>query len=149
MYNPNQNVGIHVIDRLSISDYLKRHMDWSEHSFGPWKNYKYDSAMMKVDESDITYKAGVPYVKYRGPIGVVDHIRRELVEIEKDGYFTPTEWIDVVILAIDGYIRSGGDPSEFLMQLFAKQRKNFNREWPDWKTADRTKAIEHVRGIQD
>lgn len=154
MYEPTQD-DVEVFDKLTMGAYLKRHMDWSRHSFGPWEDYKWEKGMRgKPDYDDWrTTVSGnsfkVPMVKYKGPVGTVDHIRRELVEIEQDGYFTPTEWIDVVILGIDGYIRSGGKPEEFLIQLFGKQRKNFNRVWPDWKTADRSKAIEHKRGIHD
>jgi hypothetical protein len=31
------------------------------------------------------------------------------------------------------------------MALKAKQTKNENREWPDWRTAAPGKAIEHIR----
>jgi hypothetical protein len=32
-----------------------------------------------------------------------------------------------------------------LPMLFAKQDKNAARDWPDWRTMDPNKAIEHVR----
>lgn len=76
--------------------------------------------------------------------GVVDHIRKELIEIEAD----PTdvkEWIDVVILAFDGAWRAGFEPSEIVEAIVAKQTRNENRRWPDWRTADPDKAIEHDR----
>ncbi len=76
--------------------------------------------------------------------GVVDHIRKELIEIEAD----PTdvkEWIDVVILAFDGAWRAGFEPSEIVEAIVAKQTKNEKRRWPDWRTADPDKAIEHDR----
>lgn len=76
--------------------------------------------------------------------GVLDHIRKELVEIEKK----PTdimEWIDVVILAFDGAWRAGWDPETIVHALERKQERNENRKWPDWRTADPNKAIEHVR----
>lgn len=75
--------------------------------------------------------------------GVVDHIRKELREIEAD----PTdisEWIDVVILALDGAWRAGYSPSDIIAALVAKQAKNEARTWPDWRTAPMDKAIEHV-----
>lgn len=77
--------------------------------------------------------------------GVVDHIRKELLEIEK----TPgdlEEWIDVVILALDGAWRSGATPEQIVAAIVAKQTKNEKRNWPDWRTADPDKAIEHVKG---
>ncbi len=76
--------------------------------------------------------------------GVLDHIRKELCEIEAD----PTdveEWIDVVLLAFDGAWRSGHSPEQIATCLAAKQVKNEARNWPDWRTADPTKGIEHVR----
>jgi hypothetical protein len=76
--------------------------------------------------------------------GVVDHIRKELLEIEADPADL-REWIDVVILALDGAWRSGANPQEIVAALVAKQEKNEGREWPDWRTADPTKAIEHVK----
>jgi hypothetical protein len=76
--------------------------------------------------------------------GVIDHIRMELREIEAE----PTklsEWIDVAILAFDGAWRAGHTPAGIVAALVAKQAKNEARAWPDWRTADPDKAIEHVR----
>lgn len=76
--------------------------------------------------------------------GVVDHIRKELNEIlEKPTDLS--EWIDVVILALDGAWRHGGTPELILATLVAKQTKNEARQWPDWRTAAPGKAIEHVK----
>jgi hypothetical protein len=75
---------------------------------------------------------------------VVDHIRKELLEIEAD----PTdlkEWIDVIILAFDGALRAGYEPAEIAAAWLLKQNENEKRDWPDWRTADPDKAIEHVR----
>lgn len=76
--------------------------------------------------------------------GVVDHIRKELLEIEANPADL-TEWIDVVILALDGAWRAGGTPAEIVHTMVAKQTKNEGRQWPDWRTAPLDKAIEHVR----
>jgi len=76
--------------------------------------------------------------------GVIDHIRKELREIE----INPgdlEEWIDVVLLALDGAWRAGYTPEQIAAALAAKQVKNENRQWPDWRTADPAKAIEHTR----
>jgi hypothetical protein len=81
----------------------------------------------------------------RGTEGVIDHIRKELKEIEA----APTdleEWIDVIILAIDGAWRSGHTPEQVARKLEEKMAKNRTREWPDWREADPKKAIEHLRG---
>lgn len=77
--------------------------------------------------------------------GVCDHIRKELIEIETTDY--ENEWIDVIILAFDGALRSGLEPQEIVDLWVAKQKKNESREWPDWRTADPEKAIEHVKNI--
>lgn len=76
--------------------------------------------------------------------GVVDHIRKELAEIEADPADI-MEWVDVIILAFDGAWRAGWDPQAIVNAIVAKQTKNEARQWPDWRTADPDKAIEHVR----
>lgn len=87
--------------------------------------------------------------------GVVDHIRKELLEVLAedlpDG--AAKEWVDVVILALDGLTRclraDGMDPDAVArttcMMIRHKQARNEGRDWPDWRTADPTRAIEHVR----
>jgi hypothetical protein len=80
--------------------------------------------------------------------GVVAHIRSELDEIEKDPTDL-TEWIDVAILAFDGAWRTGATPDEIWDAYVAKLEKNMAREWPDWRTMDEDKPIEHVKGIND
>jgi len=80
--------------------------------------------------------------------GVIDHIRKELVEIEAKPRDI-TEWVDVILLALDGAWRSGADPDEIAFEIAAKQLKNEKRIWPDWRTASPDKAIEHVRSRND
>jgi hypothetical protein len=80
--------------------------------------------------------------------GVCDHIRKELKEVQDDaaaGVPTLPEWVDVIILAFDGAYRSGASPREIIDAIVAKQTKNEGRKWPDWRTADPNKAIEHDR----
>lgn len=75
--------------------------------------------------------------------GVVDHIRRELVEIEED----PSdvfEWVNVLILAFDGALRQGHEPQDILDTLLVKQSMNELRDWPDWREFSEDEAIEHV-----
>lgn len=76
--------------------------------------------------------------------GVIDHIRKELVEIEADPRDLE-EWIDVVTLAFDGAWRAGYTLEEIVLAYQAKQKKNENRKWPDWRTAEPGKAIEHIK----
>ena len=87
--------------------------------------------------------------------GVVDHIRKELVEVETATNHVERikEWTDVVILALDGLTRElslscqATDPTAeaAVRHIVTKQNRNELREWPDWRTADPSKAIEHVK----
>lgn len=76
--------------------------------------------------------------------GVLDHIRKELAEVEAAPEDV-TEWVDLVILALDGAWRAGHQPQAIVDALVAKQERNEGRTWPDWRTADPSKAIEHDR----
>jgi hypothetical protein len=76
--------------------------------------------------------------------GVCDHIRKELVEVEQSGGLL-AEWVDVIILGLDGAWRSGATPEQIVAAIEAKQTKNEGRRWPDWRTAPAGRAIEHDR----
>lgn len=76
--------------------------------------------------------------------GVTDHIAKELIEVRESGGDL-REWIDVVILGLDGCWRSGATPEEIVAAIVAKQTKNEGRNWPDWRTVAPDTAIEHVR----
>lgn len=98
-----------------LAEYLLRQQDWSRRTFGEEK------------------RTG----------GICKHIRKELDEIVED----PSdyrEWIDVVILGLDGFWRHGGSIEEVQKLLQEKQDKNFAREWP--KPASEDEAVEHVGG---
>jgi hypothetical protein len=90
--------------------------------------------------------------------GISDHIRKELQEIQNEGSADDRarEWVDVVILGFDGLLRAlkASEGPEYTNEWIAndaarmiaeKQDVNERRSWPDWRTADYTKAIEHVR----
>ena len=77
--------------------------------------------------------------------GVLDHIRKELVEVEESGGAL-AEWVDVILLALDGAWRAGNQPEQIAEAIAAKQSKNEGRAWPDWRTVEPGKAIEHIRG---
>ena len=100
--------------------YLDRQQAWSAETFGP--------------------------AEVRGHRGVLDHIRKELVEIEAEPGDV-TEWADLIILAFNGAWRSGHSPADTIAAIKAKQERNEGRQWPDWRTADPDKAIEHVRAL--
>jgi len=100
-----------------LIEHIKQQRDWSSKTFGPHNRWQ----------------------------GVVDHIRKELTEVEKD----PSdimEWIDIVILAIDGAWRQGYSPEEISGALSDKMMLNQHRNWPDWRSMPANKAIEHARG---
>ena len=75
---------------------------------------------------------------------VIDHLRKEINEVEA-APLDLTEWVDVVLLALDGAWRAGYSPIQIAAAIEAKQARNEMRQWPDWRTADADKAIEHVK----
>lgn len=104
------------MENFDLVEHLARQQDFSLCTFGPGMRTK----------------------------GVIDHIQKELREIAND----PTdlmEWIDVIMLGLDGAWRAGHMPQEIAQALHDKLERNKARDWPDWRTADPDKAIEHVR----
>lgn len=99
----------------SLIPYLERQADWSHKTFGGGLRTK----------------------------GITDHIRKELKEIEDSQGADLEEWIDVMILAMDGYWRHGGHKLDLMRRLQEKQDKNLNRQWPVPISED--VAVEHVR----
>ncbi len=97
-----------------IQYYLQDQQTWSRDTFGPG----------------------------RRTLGITAHIRKELAEIEADPDDV-REWIDVIILALDGYWRHGGTPEDLAEMLEAKQRVNFERAWPAIKPEDQ--PVEHLK----
>lgn len=105
---------------FDLVKHLYVQMNWSRRTFGPGA---------RVD-------------------GVCDHIRKELLEVQADaaaGSDTLREWIDVILLALDGAWRCGAGPRTICEAIADKLNTNQARTWPDWRTADPTKAIEHDR----
>ena len=101
---------------LDLVAHLRRQRAWSDQTFGPGER----------------------------TAGVIDHIRKELLEVEAAPTDT-SEWIDVAILALDGAMRAGATPEQVAAALLAKQARNEARTWPDWRTMPKDQAIEHVR----
>lgn len=107
---------MHLPMQFDLAAHLRRQAAFSERTFGPGKRVE----------------------------GVCDHIRKELVEVEQSGG-SLAEWVDVIILGLDGAWRSGATPEQIVTAIEEKQSKNECRRWPDWRTADASKAIEHDR----
>lgn len=76
--------------------------------------------------------------------GICDHILRELIEVLDSGGAL-AEWVDVINLGLDGAWRSGATPEQICEAIAAKQLRNEGRSWPDWRSAEPGKAIEHIR----
>ena len=99
----------------TIEDYMALQWQWSRQTFG--NEYRLEQ--------------------------LITHIRKELDEVERspDDRF---EWIDIALLALDGYNRCGGGTTWSLMNdLLSKQSKNFSRKWV--KPEDPKAPIEHDR----
>jgi hypothetical protein len=79
---------------------------------------------------------------------VLDHIEKELKEI-RDVPYDVTEWIDLVLLAFDGALRTGASPRDVANALKDKLTINERRDWPDWRVKDPNKAITHLRTTTD
>ena len=101
---------------MSLVELVSRQREWSYYTFGPG-----------------------PRVE-----SLIDHIKKELVEIEENPKDV-IEWIDVVLIALDGAWRSGHSPREVVDALIAKQEVNRKRDYPDWRISDNSKAVEHIR----
>lgn len=94
-------------------DYINRHIQWSVSTFG----------------------------KGRRTEGLCKHITKELEEIRQ----SPDdlmEWIDVIILALDGAWRTGHNTLEIINALIQKQAINFDRKWT---RANEDEPTEHER----
>lgn len=122
-------------DRVMYSD-LKRHV---------FHDSSFDLVAFIREQAAFSSKTFGPG---RGTVprtaAVIDHIRKELVEIEQNPHDLE-EWIDVILLALDGAWRHGGTPKSICATLAAKLEKNQNRKWPDWRTAPMDKAICHEK----
>ena len=78
--------------------------------------------------------------------GLTRHIEKELDEIRANPDDL-SEWVDVMMLALDGYLRHGGTPEGVLRDMNTKQEKNFQRQW--LATGDDSDPVEHDRSPDD
>lgn len=74
--------------------------------------------------------------------GICQHIRKELAEIENKP-FDLYEWIDIIILGMDGAWRAGFTAREVAIALLNKQDINVERSWPPPVSEDL--PIEHIK----
>ena len=96
-----------------LRPYLQRHIEWSRDTFGEGKQAE----------------------------KICNHIAKELDEIRQkpDDLM---EWIDVIILALDGAWRAGYSPIQIINALIEKQVVNFERKW---NVGSGDEPNEHVR----
>lgn len=76
--------------------------------------------------------------------GTLDHMQKEIIEVLADPYDCE-EWVDVALLALQGAARHGHTAEAIAGTLMHKVAKIEARTYPDWRTADPDKAIEHIR----
>jgi hypothetical protein len=101
---------------FDFAAHLQRQREFSERTFGP------------------------------GPrtFSLCNHIREELAEIQAEP-LNLEEWIDALILTLDGAWRTGATPEQIIAQLVAKQTTNEGRRWPDWREVGQDAAIAHIK----
>jgi hypothetical protein len=103
-----------ILSRHGMLVYLLLQKEWSEKTFGTGRRTE----------------------------GICKHIEKELQEIRKnpaDVY----EWVDVVILALDGAWRAGHTPLSIIAAMHTKAAVNRAREWPAPVSED--EPVEHVK----
>lgn len=110
-----------------------------------WTMDFYEILWRQIDFSFRTFGPGTRHQ------ALLDHIQKELKEVDEahawDSEAELNEWIDVVILALDAAWRLGFPPYKIIQALQAKQRKNEERVWPDWRTSKPDEAIQHVKDM--
>ena len=80
--------------------------------------------------------------------GICKHIEKELAEVRKDPT-DPEEWVDIILLALNGIQRLDIGGEKILDWFFMKVDKNVARKWPDWRTMDENVPIEHKKDEED
>ena|SRR3990172_3923127 len=95
---------------MDLTSYIRDQIQWSKKAFGEGRRRE----------------------------GLLRHIESEIKEVREssDDYFELTEWIDIIILALDGAWRIGFTPEQITHQLESKQILNRMRSWPMPKSDD-------------
>lgn len=104
---------------ITMAQCITRQRDWALKTFGPG------------DHSE----------------GLLKHIKKEVIEIMEDTSETE-EWVDIIILAIEGAWRTGASPKEVVQWFDMKMSKNERRQWPDIGELSTGVPIEHLKGCE-
>lgn len=99
-----------------VADIVARGKEWSAATFGPGARTE----------------------------GTLKHIAMELEEIRARP-LDVMEWIDVILLALDGAWRAGHSPEKIAQALHDKQSINMARKWPPQWLPDL--PVEHIREV--
>lgn len=105
---------------FDFEDFLKRKWEFSIKTFGP--EYPIES--------------------------VLAHLEKEVIEV-KEKPKDLLEWVDIINLAVDGAMRAGHTPTDLIKALEKKFDLMQKRTWPDWRTVEAGKPIEHVRSASE
>ena len=103
-------------DSMNLVAHIRRQREFSEKTFGPGT------------------RTGA----------VLEHTRKELDEV-KANPCDLSEWVDVILLTLDGAWRMGFSPEQIAWAIVDKQLINESRQWPDWRTTPEGKPIEHIK----
>lgn len=104
---------------FSLAKFIDQKYAWSRKTFGPGDRHR----------------------------GIVDHIAKELQEVLKDPKDLE-EWVDIILLAIDGACRAGYDGKDITVGILSKHLKNCTRQWPPLGEQNPDKAAEHLRVVK-
>ena len=80
--------------------------------------------------------------------GTIEHIKEELTEIEKEPHDI-VEWVDVIMLAMNGALRHGHEPQDIIDAFFKKLEKNKARKWQNWQEVPEGQPIKHIKDEDD
>lgn len=80
--------------------------------------------------------------------GVLNHVRSEVEEIQEEPTDI-TEWVDLILLGMDGAMRSCPDPKTAPQEVVRAIRDKFEvvkkRQYPDWRTLAPDEASYHEK----
>lgn len=153
-------IEILLVQRAELARLLQAFLaidDWADESIAPAGTVREAQKMIEAikdvtgpcfdlvrhlhRQRDFSYRTFGPGPRVKG---VIEHIRKELIEIEA-APLELEEWVDVILLALDGAWRAGYTPEAIADGIESKQARNEARAWPDWRTQSPDRAIEHVR----